>query len=112
MADFRCPCCGAPMGRAAPIDDVIGAVQSSVQRTVLVMLSRPVGRWVTLQAIVDRVYQGVSGGGPLNPTNIVSQARLHLQRKIVSFGWRIDVTGNSRGIVSYRLMPIRGEATP
>lgn len=47
---YTCPCCGNSVGSRPPIEGVIEGIASEAQRSILEVLSKPVGRLVSRDA--------------------------------------------------------------
>lgn len=107
-----CPCCGGPIGEAAPIAAVIDAEKSWVSKAILEVLSRPVGKRVRRDAIIEAIYQ--LEDEPETAEQVFRTTMTGLRKRIEAFGWMIKREGSkgpqrSSGSL-YRLIPIGGEA--
>ncbi|MBD9372793.1 winged helix-turn-helix domain-containing protein [Rhizobium sp. ARZ01] len=108
---YSCPCCGGSIGEAAPIQSIIDAEKSWVSKAILETLSKPVGKRVRRDALIEAIYQFED-----EPDNAVMVFRVKLTRlrkHLGAFGWMIQREGSKgpqggRGAV-YRLLPIGGD---
>lgn len=108
---FSCPCCGGFIGEAAPIETVVEAEQSWVAKSILQTLSRPVGKRVRRDALIEAVYQ--LEDEPENPARSFAVVLSRLRKRLEAFGWMIQREGSKgpageRGAI-YRLLPIGGD---
>lgn len=108
---YSCPCCGGLIGEAAPIQSVIDAEKSWVSKAILETLSKPVGRRVRRDTLIEAIYQ--IEDEPENARVVFGVTLTRLRRRLEAFGWMIHREGSKgpqggRGAI-YRLMPIGGD---
>jgi two-component SAPR family response regulator len=107
---YQCPCCGSQMGEAAPIRAVIEAERSWVSKAILESLSKPIGRRVRRDSLIEAIYQ--VNDEPEYATKTFAVTLSRLRKRLEGFGWMIQREGSKgpqgeRGAV-YRLLPIGG----
>lgn len=99
------------MGQAASISDVRAAVTAPARRSVLDALSRSIGKPVTRDSIIERVYGGRADGGPDDADHVIKAVVSQLRRQIEPFGWTITHgKGGSGNMAQWRLIPTVGGA--
>jgi len=108
---FNCPCCGGFIGEAAPIEAIVEAERSWVAKSILQTLSRPVGKRVRRDALIEAVYQ--LEDEPDDAARSVSVVLSRLRKRLEAYGWMIKREGSKgpageRGAM-YRLLPIGGD---
>lgn len=95
MSDFKCPCCGAPMG---PITDPTQIPMSPVRQTIVKAMP------ATIEQLASAVY-GSRSGAAADQYHSLRMTITHLRKLLAPHGWTIDSTlpgrGNSK---TYRLM--------
>jgi hypothetical protein len=94
-----CPCCGqvvTPPGRLQALMAEVGPVTASVLRELLAADAPLSGR-----ELGDRVYRGVSDGGPDNPQQVICMAVKALRPRLEAIGWTIRASAWK----GYRLAP-------
>lgn len=107
-AAFTCPGCGGFIGEAAPIQEVIDAERSWVSKAILETLSKPVGKRVRRDALIEAIYQ--LEDEPDDAAGSFSVTLSHLRRRLAPYGWMIKREGSKgptagRGAM-YRLIPV------
>ena len=107
IQSFTCPCCGGHIGEAAPIQAVIDAERSWVSRAILEALSKPVGRRVRRDSIIQAIYQ--LADEPENSRETFAVTLSGLRKRLMAFGWMIRREGSrgpqGDGGAVYRLIP-------
>jgi hypothetical protein len=111
MAAYQCPCCGAPIGEAAPIEDVIASLSGQV-RIIATLLAKRIGYPVDLDAVVAALYGRRPDGGPELALKIANSRIVKLRMRLAAHGWTVTYArragrGNSG---NYKLIPIDSEA--
>jgi hypothetical protein len=106
VAAYWCPCCGGPLGQAAPIADVIASMNGHA-RIVLARLAEKPGYPVERVALIAVMYGHHFSGGPVAAGNVAQSIISKLRRKLVRFGWTVSYARqNGRGNHgNYRLVP-------
>jgi DNA-binding response OmpR family regulator len=85
-----CPCCGhAIVGRPSPLALLSAVRLSPQQRAIAEALAEQLGRWVTSERLITRVY-GDRYGGPLNANNQISVVVAQMQRRLNVVGLKIE----------------------
>lgn len=104
---YTCPCCQGFIGEAAPIQAVIEAERSWVSKAILETLSKPVGRRVRRDALIEAIYQ--LEDEPDNSSNSFAVTLSHLRKRLSVYGWMIKREGSrgptGEGGAVYRLIP-------
>ncbi|NLS03593.1 helix-turn-helix domain-containing protein [Rhizobium sp. P32RR-XVIII] len=105
---YTCPCCGGFIGEAAPIQAVIDSEKSWVSKAILEALSKPVGKRMRRDALIEAIYQ--LDDEPDGAANSFRVTLSHLRRRVQQYGWLIQTEG-SKGSVQglgavYRLIPV------
>jgi hypothetical protein len=111
IQSYCCASCGGFIGEAAPIETIIEAERSWVAKAILQTLSRPVGKRVRRDALIEAVYQ--LEDEPENAVRSFAVVLSRLRKRLEGFGWMIQREGSKgpsgeRGAI-YRLLPIGGE---
>lgn len=110
---YTCPCCKGYIGEAAPISDVIAAEASWVSQAILEALSKPVGRRVRRDRIIEAIYQ--QSDEPENSLTVFAVTMVKLRRRLKTSGWCIVTDGSKGGPAGdggalYRLIPLEKAA--
>lgn len=95
------------MGEAAPIQAIIDAERSWVAKAILEALSKPVGRRVRRDALIEAIYQ--LEDEPQGASKVFSVTLSRIRKRLKGFGW-IVLREGSKGPSSergacYRLIP-------
>lgn len=113
---FSCPCCGGYIGEAAPIEMVVDAISPTVERAILIRLSKSLSRPVPRDTLIDFIYSDDRNGGPDNAQNVFAVSISRLRRRLAAFGWTIQTIGGGGGRggvgdgANYRLVPTEAGA--
>lgn len=108
VQSYTCPCCGGFIGEAAPVQSIIDAEKLWVAKAILETLSKPVGKRVRRDALIEAIYQ--LEDEPENPVNNFAVTLSRLRKRLSPFGWMIQREGSAGSIgeggAVYRLIPL------
>ena len=104
---FSCPCCGNPIGKAAPIEEVIPKLIGH-QQTIITALSAAENMRAKRGKLMGAMWTGAKV--PSRAVNIFHQNIHRVRDRIAVYGWTIlsPAVGASAGY--YRLVPLEAGA--
>jgi len=96
MANYKCPCCNAPMSGVVPLEDVprlakLGKLHKKVYNELVKYMKSGRSR----DQLIHILYSDRNDGGPLNANMRVSVYLSQIRRKIEPLGWTISGSVNN-----------------
>lgn len=95
---FRCPCCGTPLpDRMDPHKLVKHLPINGLRLAVLRTLAANFGREVSGEVLTNKVWAGVTGGGPLTARQSIKVMTHQLRKLLKPYGLTIKGTASRVG---------------
>jgi hypothetical protein len=89
-AVHKCPCCGAVLPKAVPLNAVPGLAHLNAQQeAVFCLLAVHPGAWVRTKRVIDAVWADDVEGGPLRPGHVLKVICAQMRPKLAAFGVNI-----------------------
>lgn len=110
MTAILCPCCRRPLeeGQTVDIKHLVDARMPRNHRILIETLARAYPRRVTIEHLVDQLFDDDPDGGPDNPVHVVRVHINRLRKKLPKYGWTIPKNNGGRGVNgTYRLEPLK-----
>lgn len=93
---MKCPCCGAEMADAIPVNFLSDMPLGPVQRRLINTMIDAYPNKVAMLDLKEAAYGKSLGQGHRNPNAGVSVILSELRKKLVGTGWRIPRANSTR----------------